>query len=246
MDEFKKDLEDYFCRFTFGQFVTLILIEIVTLFFVFYLGARYGPDLLGGGNVAKKEESLLPKQGPGSVDEIVGSPSVEYTYPDVLTNEDGQKGIRVKPSGVTADEYDKRRVREQVQPPAKLEVPRKVESATPRPSPAGDEEPTGEAPKAAAKAEAPKEAPVRSDKAPKGKFSVQVGSYQSTSEATASLNEWKKKGYEAFMAVGQVPQKGIWYRVRIGGFETRGEAERFLEKLKNKEKVSALVVLSNG
>jgi hypothetical protein len=45
MEDFKKDIDDYFCRFTFGQFVTLILLEVVTLFFVFYLGARYGSDL---------------------------------------------------------------------------------------------------------------------------------------------------------------------------------------------------------
>ncbi len=59
MSEFGKEVEDYFCRFTFGQFVTLILLELVTLFFVFYLGARYGPDLIGG----RKEVAAQPPVG---------------------------------------------------------------------------------------------------------------------------------------------------------------------------------------
>lgn len=39
--------EGYFCRFTFGQFFALLVIEIFTVFFVFYLGARYGREILG-------------------------------------------------------------------------------------------------------------------------------------------------------------------------------------------------------
>lgn len=226
MDEFKKELEDYFCRFTFGQFVTLILIEIVTLFFVFYLGARYGPDLMGNGNAAKKDESVLPRQGPKSVDEIVGAPSVEYTYPEVLTSKDGQKAVRVKPAGVTSQEFEDQRVREEVQIPkqAPAQVPKAVEPVQ--------------------KPEEKK--PVVEEEKPKGKFAIQIGSYQSSEEATSSLNQWKKKGYPVFMAVGQVPDKGTWYRVRIGGFGSRDDAQKFLEKLKAKEKVSALVVLSNS
>jgi cell division septation protein DedD len=90
------------------------------------------------------------------------------------------------------------------------------------------------------------ETPPPAEAKPKGKFTVQVGSYQSSEEATASLANWKKKGYSAFMAVGSIPNKGTWYRVRIGGFPSREEAQKFLEKFKTKEKASALVVLSNS
>ncbi len=47
MNEFHEEDEEYFCRFTFGQFVSLALLEVVALFFVFYLGARYGTTILG-------------------------------------------------------------------------------------------------------------------------------------------------------------------------------------------------------
>lgn len=270
MDEYKKDLEDYFCRFTFGQFVTLILLEIVTLFFVFYLGARYGSDLLGNRPEVAKE-TYLPKQGPQSVDDIVGKPSVDYTYPEVLTSPDGARpdgksasggAIRVKPSGITAEEFEKQRrdaalnqpsqkageaeapvqqAPQKVVPEKPVQEPQAKEvKPTPEKSPAEEarEEPVAEESPAQAREVAPSK--------PKGKFAVQVGSYQSESEANSTLGRWKKKGYSAFVAVGQVPDKGKWYRVRIGGFESRDEAQKFLQKLKEKEKVSALVVLSNS
>lgn len=257
MEEFKKDLDDYFCRFTFGQFVTLILLEIVTLFFVFYLGARYGADLLGTGQA--RQEAVIPSQSPNSVDEIVGNPQVEYTYPEVLTSREGQKAIRIKPSGVSADEYE----RQKAENPAAI-----IERDTPKPeAPGVREEPIEEMPvapqtppKAAnppvsatpqeevlpdTKVESPvEEAPATAK--PKGKFTIQVGSYQSSQEATASVSNWKKKGYSAFMAVAAIPNKGTWYRVRIGGFPSREDAQKFLDKFKAKEKASALVVLSSS
>src|SRR3989338_9518971 len=46
-----EDGEDgFFCRFTFGQFFALLVLEVFTLFFVFYLGARYGREFLGIAN----------------------------------------------------------------------------------------------------------------------------------------------------------------------------------------------------
>src|SRR3989338_5620270 len=108
MSEFGKEVEDYFCRFTFGQFVTLILLELVTLFFVFYLGAHYGPELMGNrSNIAAKEDVLSSAGGTKSVDEIVGNGSPEYTYPEVLTDNGKAQAIRIKPSGLTAAEYEK-------------------------------------------------------------------------------------------------------------------------------------------
>ncbi len=226
MDDIKRELEDYFCRFTFGQFVTLILLEIVTLFFVFYLGAKYGPDLMGTRQgIAKDDSSVLPHESK-SIDELVGTPSVEYTYPEVLTDQDQKRGIRVKPSGLTAEEYEKRG-REQkavITEETPIEVPT-IEVKKEPPAPPAPEVTTSQ---------------------PTGKYSIQVGSYQSEEEANAKVGLWKEKGYSAFMEVGQIPDKGIWYRVRIGGFPTREKAQEFLDQFKTKEKTEALVVLSNS
>jgi cell division septation protein DedD len=232
MEELKKEIEDYFCRFTFGQFVTLILLEIVTLFFVFYLGAHYGPDLLGKREAKKGTD--LPKEGK-SVDEIVGTPPVEYTYPEVLTGPAGQKAIKVKPSGLTAEEYE-RRGKELAKSEEKVEGPSEETAVV-----GGEEVPPIQEIKT--KQQPEKKATAGGSQ---GKFSIQVGSYQSAEEANAALTRWKKRGYSAFMTIGQIPDKGTWYRVRIGGFPTRQEAETYLEKFKTKEKTAGLVVPSKS
>ena len=69
--------EGFFCRFTFGQFFALLVLEVFTIFFVFYLGARYGPKLLG-----------LQEKGPI----VVG----EKTTNKVLTTDDPEVAAMAK------------------------------------------------------------------------------------------------------------------------------------------------------
>lgn len=225
MNEFEKELEDYFCRFTFGQFVTLILLEVVTLFFVFYLGARYGPDLMGRRQERTTQKaSALPPDDSRKVEDLLSNPPTNYSYPEALGDGKGKnadvdavesKSLRVKPSGMTAKEADllikKGTVGKEAPPPEVSGQPEEL-----------------------------KEQEVV------GAFSIQVGSYQSEDEANQMRAKWKKKGYSAFVTSGEVPGRGIWYRVRIGKFGTKSEANAYLDKLKTREKVEALVVSSKS
>lgn len=242
MEDYKRELDNYFCRFTFGQFVTLILIEIVTLFFVFYLGAHYGPELMGTKDaIAKKGDSDLPGDNPKNVDDLVGKPSVEYTYPEILTQKEGSKAIKVKPSGLTAEEYEKKdRETDVVAKEIPVEVPpireiKKEKKEVPKPG-------TPEAMEKEAEALQTTQVTQVASVTKKGKFAVQVGSYPNPEEANAVLGRWKKKGYSAFVQTGEIPEKGTWYRVRIGRYSTKQEAQDFLEKLKKREKIAGIVV----
>ncbi|MBI4373826.1 MAG: SPOR domain-containing protein [Deltaproteobacteria bacterium] len=222
MSEFKKDFEDYFCKFTFGQFVSLILLELVTLFFVFYLGARFGPDL-----IAPRQE-IAEKKEAGDGERFDKPREVSLSYPELLT-EKGEGAIRVKPSGMTAREMDERE-----QP---VVVPLE-EKGPPVPIPA---EKFSEGPPVAV---APK--PEVVEPGAKGKYSIQVGSYQSSDEAAVQMEKWRGKGYSTFMTVGELANKGTWYRVRIGHFSNQEEAKKFLKNFKGKEKTNALVVSSKN
>lgn len=211
MSEFAKEIENYFCKFTFGQFVTLILLELVTLFFVFYLGAHYGPDLIGGKRTEKvaNDAPLVPD-----------TPKVDYTYPQVLSDQKDRGVIRVKPSGMTAQEYESMRV----------VVPAPAPEAAPQPEPVAEKLPP------------PPPEPAKQQ----GKYTIQVGSYPTAEEAATAVDQWKGKGYDTLMTIGEIPNKGTWYRVRIGRFKDRDEANRFLQKLRQKEKADGLVVLSKS
>lgn len=94
MNEFHEEDEDFFCRFSFGQFVSLAVLELVALFFVFYLGARYGPSLLGM-NPPRAEQRLaqMPLEGGNYQYRERGSDAVEYTYPETLTRNPQQAPV---------------------------------------------------------------------------------------------------------------------------------------------------------
>ena len=73
------------------------------------------------------------------------------------------------------------------------------------------------------------------------KFTIQAASLKDSELADNLVNRLKKRGYPAYRSIGKVPGKGIWYRVRIGYFNSRSEAGPMLKRLK-KEKIDAIIV----
>ena len=67
-----------------------------------------------------------------------------------------------------------------------------------------------------------------------GNVIVQIGSYREESTAQASVKRLSEKGYQALLKVKDIPQKGgKWYRVQIGPFKNRLEAEKALIRLEH-------------
>ena len=63
------------------------------------------------------------------------------------------------------------------------------------------------------------------------KFTVQSSSWKSTSIAEHEVSKLKKRGFDAFIFKVYIKSKGsTWNRVRIGYFNSRKEAEEFLQK----------------
>jgi len=89
----------------------------------------------------------------------------------------------------------------------------------------------------------PKEKTLDSKKASQNndKFTIQVASLKDSGIADKLVGRLKKGGYPAYRSIGKVPGKGIWYRVRVGYFNSRFEAGPTLEQLK-KEKVDGIIV----
>jgi cell division septation protein DedD len=116
-------------------------------------------------------------------------------------------------------------------PPAKV---------APRPSPVMPAAPKPAAsskPRPAAKPKAPpKPIPKKRSKpkksVQKARFTIQVAASHDTKKAEELVNKLRKKGFQAYQMRSEVAGKGIWYRVRVGAFENRGEANKVLAKLK--------------
>jgi len=81
----------------------------------------------------------------------------------------------------------------------------------------------------------------------KGFFSVQIGSYPDLKMAQDMEKDLKNKTYPAFIHEAVLPGKGTWYRVRIGNFATKEEAELYAKNIRNIDPSinSTLVTLNN-
>ncbi|MDD2390381.1 MAG: SPOR domain-containing protein [Desulfobacterales bacterium] len=69
----------------------------------------------------------------------------------------------------------------------------------------------------------------------KGEYVIQVASMKDGSMCDALVSSLRKKGYPACRTEGNIPGKGIWFRVRIGSFKTRDEAAQTMQRLKNEK-----------
>jgi len=89
----------------------------------------------------------------------------------------------------------------------------------------------------------PKEKTLDSKKATQNNntFTIQIASLKDSGVADKLVDRLIKGGYPAYRSIGKVPGKGIWYRVRVGYFNSRSEAGSTLNQLK-KEKIEAIIV----
>ncbi len=92
-----------------------------------------------------------------------------------------------------------------------------------------------------AKAEKPEIRAMAEPKLPIGRFTINVGSFRERARAERLMKELEGKGYEAFVAKAAIPQKGTWYRVSVGRFSSRAEAEAFTRTLKEKDGLKSFV-----
>ena len=90
---------------------------------------------------------------------------------------------------------------------------------------------------------APPATPAAKPAPARGGFVVQVGSTQERFEADRIAAKYASRG--ARVTVADVPGKGRWYRVRLGSFETRDAADRYLKEFERSTGAKGFVALNN-
>jgi DedD protein len=75
-----------------------------------------------------------------------------------------------------------------------------------------------------------------------GEFTLQVISYDTQAAAQAFANGLRAKGHEAFVVTGEVDGRGRYYRVRIGPFKTKPQAEAYRHTFEAQERMNTIVV----
>lgn len=279
--------DGFFCRFTFGQFFALLLLEVFTLFFIFYLGARYGREFFNIGGTQpvqavqaapveeeKRHEFLQDSvisdsQDPSAqamADDLIakaGTPELKEKIAEMLKSKSAESASPVNEGIVIVGNPPASQIPVQNQPAPQELTPAQTpatssgkvtiitadgESKTIDEATAYNQVPASANTASTAQTPANAGAPLEPQGAVKFKnseasrFSIQVGSYPQLEEANSAVETWKNKGYPAYMMIADIPDRGRWYRVRIGGFSEKQDADAYLAELSGREKVDALVV----
>lgn len=73
------------------------------------------------------------------------------------------------------------------------------------------------------------------------RYSIQVGSFRLAEQAERLRNRLTREGYTAWVQPSQVSGQGTWYRVRVGHFAERSEANEVAERLAAQEQLTILI-----
>jgi len=82
---------------------------------------------------------------------------------------------------------------------------------------------------------------VKAPPPPKSFFTIQVKATQSSTEADKFAKKLRGQGYQSLVAEAEVAGKGKWYRVRVGHFDTRPQADQYLKDFERETHLEAFV-----
>jgi cell division septation protein DedD len=75
-----------------------------------------------------------------------------------------------------------------------------------------------------------------------GRYTLQVISYRDPEEARVFASALRKRGHAAYVTTGTVEDRGTHWRVRIGPFETRQEAQAYRTTFEREEGMNTFIV----
>jgi cell division septation protein DedD len=75
-----------------------------------------------------------------------------------------------------------------------------------------------------------------------GEYTLQVISFDSAGQAQEFADGLRAKGYEAFVTMSDIDGRGRYYRVRIGPFSTKPQAEAVRHTFETVERMNVIVV----
>lgn len=74
-----------------------------------------------------------------------------------------------------------------------------------------------------------------------GRYTVNVASFRDKRNTERLMRELEEKGYEVFVEKADIPQKGVLYRVAVGRFPSRRQAQAFARGLKERDGINSFV-----
>ena len=214
-----KDKRFYFSR---GQFLLLGCGFSVASMLVFFLGMLVGQGMEERKIVKPAEPAMRIPVRPAQGSNSAAGAKEEITFYDTLTRPAPAQARTEEETreAKKAEKSSKAESREN-RLPARQEVTSVVKRAEDKPAPAAIKP-------------RPAEADVKESRRP---WTVQVNAFPDEKAAKTWVDRLQDKGYNAYLSESRI-QGRVWYRVRVGRFESRDEAEKTQEALKRKENLT--------
>jgi cell division protein FtsN len=213
-----KENRFYFSR---GQMVLLGAAFSVTALIIFVLGIFVGKGIESRKLVKKEEPLVKIPIKPGVQESSATPPPVkdEITYNNSL------------PRTAAASSVEKAKATKQAEPSPKGETKENAASDAPA-AKASDKKAEKSAPAEQAKKPEPADSVNQKDH---GKvWRAQVNAFPDERSAKQIVDRLKNKGYNAYAT--EVQNRGkTWYRVSVGKYNSREEADKMVETLRSKE-----------
>ena len=210
------------------QVAMLFVLSLVILTLVFALGIIVGRGMthpsgmqadVREAEVASRPQVLpeeIPEEGP---DTPKPAPPAEPAAPTLRFFEDGQESpAREAPVRTRTPSAQETQAAEK--PAEPKPTPQTATPTTPQPSPTQPAAESGAKP-----------------------YTIQVSAFQDQAQADRMVQRLKSKNYDAYVVKATIPGRGVWYRVRIGQYAQREEAERVAAVLKSREGIATYVTL---
>ncbi|MBI5552574.1 MAG: SPOR domain-containing protein [Desulfobacterales bacterium] len=180
-------------------------------------------------DLAELKENDLQKEREAIASMAKASSDQNLTYPEALKMAPPKSTVQPRPSATPAKP-------KATPAPTAATKPKEDFPAQPTPGPqAAKKSEASVAPKPEAP---PAPEPLASAK---GRFTVQVAAFRDLESANKLVAALRGKGYPAYQLRNENDAKEAWFRVRVGAFDNRPDADGTLKKLQS-EKFKAVVV----
>jgi cell division septation protein DedD len=73
-------------------------------------------------------------------------------------------------------------------------------------------------------------------------FTLQVASFDTREEAQDFTTDLRSRGHPVFLVRTSTPERGTWYRVRVGPFRTRRDAMQYQTRFERQERLPTFLV----
>jgi cell division protein FtsN len=190
--------------------------------------ARFIPDTIRGriGWPSGSTEPMVSPKEEKKQETAESDKDMNLTFYDTLAKKKGDaRGLIVEtPKEKKTEAESRREPSRPVAPAANLKMPAETAAAANQQKPAAAQK---------------KEAPVAKDK-----FLIQVVSYQKKSKADDLIGKLKSLGYASRIEVMELPNKGKWFRVVMGGFQSKQDAQKAVDKVSKRIKGVHCVIRS--